>query len=272
MLLLPMRNNFNHAAQNTGTRRFHVWFWALVTLLMAFHLPAQTAPAQSSSRFLFIVDISSPMKRNSADVLKVMNEIISSSASGQIHPGDTLGLWTFDQDVASDLPVQQWVPGEEAEIALRTVTYLRPLLIEKPGTVERRQPFDKGTMVNRSPATVTKPSRFDKVLPDMFTLIQGSDALTIFIISTGEGKIRGSPFDNEINGVLQQSIRDMNGKRLPIVTVLQAHAGQLVHYTVNPLPWPLVMPPPLPPSHRLLPVNLPSRRQPSSRPRQFRSP
>ncbi len=75
--------------------------------------------------------------------------------------------------------------------------------------------------------------------------MEASDTITIFIISTGDGKMKGTPFDAEINALYRQSIKDMKGRRMPIVTVLQARAGKVLHYTENALPWPVVMPEPL---------------------------
>ncbi len=72
----------------------------------------------------------------------------------------------------------------------------------------------------------------------MFSVIKASDTITIFILSTGDGQMRGTPFDAEINSLYLQNIHDMQGRRLPIVTILQARSGKILHYTLNALPWP----------------------------------
>ncbi len=37
--------------------------------------------------------------------------------------------------------------------------------------------------------------------------------------------MRGTPFDAEINSLYQQNIQDMQSRRLPIVTILQARSA-----------------------------------------------
>src|SRR5207249_430723 len=53
---------------------------------------------------------------------------------------------------------------------------------------------------------------------------------------------RGTPFDDEINAAYQRTLKDMKKDRMPIVTVLQAKDGKLLTYTVNALPWAVVIP------------------------------
>ncbi|HEX3800661.1 MAG TPA: hypothetical protein VH413_18350 [Verrucomicrobiae bacterium] len=212
-------------------------------LLTPFIATPQTNPPAPTSRFLFIVDTSAPLQAHAADILKVINDLLVSAANGQIHAGDSIGLWTFDQDVHSDLPLQVWPVTGQAGIAQRTTDFLKLQLADK--TPRPAAPPSRGKPVFAPAPPPAKPSRLDLVLPDLFNLIQVSDTITVFLISTGDAQMRGTPFDSEINSQYQQDVKDMRGNRMPIVTILQARGGKILHYTLNALPWPIVMPQPL---------------------------
>ncbi|MDB6109548.1 MAG: hypothetical protein JWR69_1298 [Pedosphaera sp.] len=193
----------------------------LFALLLAPPLRAQNSkpPILSSNRFLYVFDISAPMHRQATVVQKATQDILESRASGQLHYGDTIGVWSFDAEVhAGFFPLQTWLPGEEREIALRIGEYVK------------QQPVGK------------KSSRQDKVLEAVSDLIKNSHTITIFLFSTGESPMRGTPFDDAINAAYQRTLKDMKQDRMPIVTVLQAKDGKLLTYTVNALPWAVVIP------------------------------
>src|SRR5579884_1811871 len=182
-----------------------------------FAQPKTSEPPPISNRFLFIVDTSSAMKGLQQDELKVVYELLSTSASGQMHAGDSVGLWTFNQDVYSDLPAQTWTAENHEQVIQRTLTFLQ------------QQRY-------------AKASRLENALADMREVIQASDIITVFIISSGHGKMSGTPFDKEINALYKQALADMKHDPKPVITVLQARAGKIVHFTVNAPPWPVVVP------------------------------
>ena len=158
------------------------------------------------------------MKSGSAEVLRAVDEVIRSSASGQMHPGDTLGVWTFNRELYPGvMPLQDWKPEDKNEIASRTLEFLK------------KQRYGK-------------ESRLDAALDGMFAVIKNSDIITVFIISNGQSPMRGTSFDQQINALYAESIKEMKRGRKPIVTVLQAKRGKIIRYTVNALPWPVVIP------------------------------
>ena len=170
------------------------------------------------NRFLFIVDTSASMKSAADDMLQAVGEIVDSSASGQLHRGDTLGVWTFNAQLYPGvLPLQKWTPEDKKEIALRTAGFLK------------QQRYGK-------------ESRLTAALEGMYAVIKGSDIITIFLISNGQSPIQGTPFDDQINALYAENLREMKKNRKPIVTVLQAKRGKIIKYTVNALPWPVVIP------------------------------
>lgn len=54
--------------------------------------------------------------------------------------------------------------------------------------------------------------------------------------------MHGTPFDAEINAAYKECLKEMKKDRMPVITVLQAKAGRIIRYTVNALPWPVVVP------------------------------
>ena len=76
----------------------------------------------------------------------------------------------------------------------------------------------------------------------MGRVISDSKLLTVILISSGDWKIRGTPFDDRINGSYQQWRDQQQKARMPFVTVLRARNGQVGDYAVNTPPWPLQVP------------------------------
>jgi hypothetical protein len=220
-----MQLNLNHQFA-PDTRSFSLRTFrliCLVSLVLCLFEPLLRAqnskpPMLSSNRFLYVFDISAPMRKQTVAVQKAVQDMLESRASGQLHYGDTLGVWSFDAEVhAGFFPLQIWLPGQEQEISLRIGEYLK------------QQP-------------VGKKSRPDKAMESLYEVIKSSDTITIFLFSTGESPMRGTPFDEDINAAYKRMLTEMKKAPMPIVTVLQAKNGKLLTYTVNPLPWPVVIP------------------------------
>lgn len=200
-------------------------FFALGLIAFGGGLFAPVLRAQSArpaagppNRFLCIYDISAPMHRQLAAVQKATREVLESRGSGQLHYGDSLGVWSFDEELhAGFFPLQVWTEGQEDETFLRIVQFLK------------EQPSRKG-------------SRVDKVMDGVAEVIKGPQVTTIILFSTGKSPMQGTPFDGEINDAYQRALNDMKRDPMPIVTVLQARNGKFLKYTVNALPWPVVIP------------------------------
>ncbi len=199
--------------------------WLAVSLLAPVvsaqtnHARAKTnAPAPEGNRFLLIVDTSASMKSSTNDTLQAVDELLQSGASGQMHRGDTLGVWTFNTQLYPGvLPLQTWTPEMKSAIAARTGQFLT------------QQHYGN-------------QSSFSTALEGTFKIIKMSDIITVFIISNGQSPMQGTPFDDQINALYAENLKEMKHNKKPIVTVLQAKSGQIIKYTVNALPWPVVVP------------------------------
>ncbi len=184
----------------------------------------QPAPQINDSRFLFIFDTSAEMKRYLPAVRVEVNELFSRSLGGQLHAGDSLGVWTFDQDLRTgQFPLQHWNPEDAATVA-----------------------SDINKFVGRQHyANVT---RFGALQPQLNQLIQDSTRLTVLIFCDGGDEIKWTPFDTGINQVFQQRLAEQKKARQPFVLVLRTQLGQYAGCTLNFPPGMVSIPefPPLP--------------------------
>jgi hypothetical protein len=206
----------------------HRPFIFAVLLAGIFWVPAvraQPAVRNVDNRFLLIFDTSSDMKRRLPAVQKALNDMLATNLSGQLHPGDTIGVWTFDQDLhAGQFPLQHWEPDNAVMITSNLTAFVG------------KQRY-------------TKTTRFDALLPLLNQVVGGSERLTVLIFCDGKGEIHGTPYDVGINQIFQQRQSERQEARLPIVIGLRSQRGQYAGCMVSFPPQPVSLPPfpPLPP-------------------------
>ena len=205
-------------------RRALVFAALLAGIFLAPALRAQPAARKVDNRFLLIFDTSSDMKTRLPAVQKALNEILAASTNGQLHSGDSIGVWTFDQDLhTGQFPLQYWKPDNAPMIASNITKFVS------------KQHYSKKT-------------GFDALQPLLNQVVQGSERLTVLIFCDGKGEIHGTPYDPGINQVFQQRQSERQKERLPIVIGLRSQRGQYVGCMVSFPPQPVSLPefPPLP--------------------------
>jgi len=193
-----------------------------VVLLLLLSLPAfgQNATDQpvSSGRFLLLVDTSYPMRRHAEGVLQTVEALLNADLGGRLRPGDTIGLWTFNEDVYTGrFPLQQWSPATRRAVTANVLDFLK------------RQRFEKKT-------------KLDKVLAKALPLVRESPAITFVLLTDGRESVHGTPFDATINAIFQANRREQVRVRMPFATVLRAEQGQLVNGNVGLPPWRIDVP------------------------------
>ena len=175
------------------------------------------------NRFLLVVETSAATSRSSKSARGTVRALIESGIQGQMRPGDTLGLWTFNEQLSTSYPMQQWSPSASKQIGDRADVFLKKMRFEKK-------------------------SQLNVMLEPLESVVQGSKAITVILISSGNDPIHGTPFDHEINAVYSVYARSLRDSKLPFVTILIGRNGKLVTYAVNSaldaiqipnLPWPL---------------------------------
>jgi hypothetical protein len=211
--------------QNQMVHRPFIFAVLLAGFFLVPALRAQPAAPNGDNRFLLIFDTSSDMKRRLPAVQKALNDMLATNLSGQLHPGDTIGVWTFGQDLhAGQFPLQHWEPDNAVMIASNITAFAG------------KQRY-------------TKTTRFDALLPLLNQVVGGSERLTVLIFCDGKGEIHGTPYDVKINQIFQQCQGERQKARLPIVIGLRSQRGQYTKScTVSFPPQPVSLPvfPPLP--------------------------
>jgi len=202
--------------------------WLAALLLAAlFSIPASRAqPTEQTvqSRFLFIFDTSKDMKSRVEAVEKSLNNMLVTSMSGQLHAGDSIGVWTIGQNLQTKgFPLQSWNPDAAVIIASNLVKFVG------------QQHYAKNTT-------------FEVLQPSLNQVMQNSERLTVLIYSDGEGKISGTPFDDAINQLFKDKAAEQKRAGQPLVIVLRSQLGKYVGCAASLPPQPVNIPqfPPLP--------------------------
>ena len=212
-------------SRNHFVRRAVLAAVLVTTFFLMPALRAQPTEQTVHGRYLFIFDTSSNMKNRLPAVQKSLNTMLATGLGGQLHKGDTLGVWTFDQELhPGDFPLQVWDPDDAASIAANITQFL-------------------GT---RKYAGKT---RFEALQPLLNRVMRGSDRLTVVIFSDGATKITGTTFDTGINQLFEQNVAAQKKARQPIVVLLRSQLGKYIGCTVSYPPQLVSLPqfPPLPP-------------------------
>ncbi|HEV2392003.1 MAG TPA: hypothetical protein VG146_06530 [Verrucomicrobiae bacterium] len=201
-----------------------LWWGVLCLALFAALLPRETtaatnAPASIHNRYLLIVQTSRSMQHRSEGVVQVIQELFSSAMNGQLLPGDTIGLWTYNDRLhGGQFRLQHWLPNSQQQITARLLGYLQA------------QKFENS-------------ARLEKVLPVMSSIINKSDFITVILITDGAQEMHGTPFDDKINAAYSAWRDQQRANRMPFVTVLRAKGGAITDYCANPAPWTPALPP-----------------------------
>jgi hypothetical protein len=200
-----------------------VYRLAVALALISGAFPLAGGAAGPSGRYLVIVDTSRSMRHRSKAMLQTVQELLSSGMEGELSGGETLGLWTFNQDLHTGrFPLQVWAPEEQQAIARRALDFLKA------------QGFDN------------QPS-LDKVIPALEEVVKGSELITVILISAGDAKMRGTPFDEPINDYYARWYGEQRKGQVPLVTVLRARDGKMTGWSVRPAAGPIEFPPWPPP-------------------------
>jgi hypothetical protein len=189
--------------------------------LSAGSLCAQTnasRPKFPSNRFLFVIDTSKGMDHRAQGSLKALEELLLSEVSGQMRPGDSMAIWTFNDDLhAGKFPLQLWTTQTRRSVLLGATTFLKDQKYEKQGSLE-------------------------KVIPQMEYVIKNSEFITVILITDGSEKMAGTPFDERINEYYGVWQKEQQAAHMPFLTLIRAKKGRITDYSVSAYPWPLDIP------------------------------
>jgi hypothetical protein len=180
---------------------------ALFLLQVTLSTSAQIPP-QTRNRFLFIINTSSTMRRMTNGIQEAALGLLKSGMQGQLRDGDTLGLWTYDDELNTGFPMQVWSDRSRDAIIQTVSNYLA-------------QPRLQGK------------AHLDKVLPAALQLVGQSRVITLIFIFDGSETMQGTGFDQDINDLQKEFGRQMRSDNIPFVTVLAARDGKVFDYRVR---------------------------------------
>lgn len=188
-------------------------------------LTAQTStnsPAVTNStpedRILVIVETSSAMQKRTENVQKLVGEMFSSGLGGDMRSGDTVGMWTFNDELQTgQFPLQRWTKATRQRVAVTMVQFLQ------------QQRFEK----------TARPAVFWETLTN---IVARSERITVVIVSSGSEPIKGTPFDESIAQNYLKNDEAQRKAKMPFVTILRAYQGKFVSFSVCLPPWPMELP------------------------------
>jgi hypothetical protein len=187
-------------------------------------LRAQPTEQTVQSRFLFVFETSKEMKLRLEATEKALNTMLATSLRGELHAGDSMGVWTFGQNLqTSGYPLQGWNPDAAVTIASN--------LVEHVG----QQHY-------------AKTARYELLQPLLNRVVQNSERLTVLVFCDGEGKISGTPYDDAISQVFKEKLGEQKNAHQPFVIVFRSQLGQYVGCAMTLPPQQVNIPlfPPLP--------------------------
>ncbi len=184
---------------------------------------------QMDNRFLFIFSTSAEMKSRVKATQSELNQLLAFGIRGEMRAGDTLGVWTIDNQLrAGQFPMLNWSPENAASIA---------------GEINK--------FVGRQ--TFSRTNNFAALTNTLNQVIESSPQLTILIFCDGESKFTGTPYDDGINRVFAEREAALKKSKLPFVIVLRTQLGKYIVCTVN-FPPGMVNVPPFQPIPKPAPV------------------
>lgn len=186
--------------------------------------PAPPAERNVDNRLLLVFDTSSEMKRRLPAVQKAVDALLTSNLNSQLRSNDTIGVWTFDQELRSgQFPLQRWKPENAVMIASTINAFV-------------------------GSQRYAKKTRFEAIMPLLSQVVSDSERLTVVIFCDGYGTIHGTPYDAGVNQIFQQRREERQKAKLPIAIVLRSQLGEYADCMVSFPPQPVSLPdfPPLP--------------------------
>ncbi len=195
--------------------------WMLSLGSLTAQTATNTAAVTNSTpedRILVIVETSSAMQKRAENVQKLVGEMFSSGLGGDMRSGDTVGMWTFNDELQTgQFPLQRWTKATRQRVAVTMVQFLQ------------QQRFEK----------TARPAVFWETLTN---IVARSERITVVIVSSGSEPIKGTPFDESIAQNYLKNDDAQRKAKMPFVTILRAYRGKFVGFSVCLPPWPMELP------------------------------
>ncbi len=222
--------NFLSAPIYSVARR---WLVAgLAVLVLGSRATAQAAPEE---RWLFIFDNSAGMKKYLPGTEAEIKSLLAASVGGQLHAGDSVGVWTFGRERhVGQFPLVTWDPEQAAVTASNLAAFVHK-------------------------QTYAGDTSWPALQPLLGQVIKDSERLTLVIFCDGLGTVDWTAYNDGINRTFAQTLAERKKARQPFVLLVRTQHGQFTGCTINFPPGALNVPPfpPLPEPVKIIPTNPP---------------
>jgi len=176
-------------------------------------LPAAPAAPLPPGRFLLLMDTSFSMRARADGVAQTLESLLAADLDGRLRPGDTMGMWTFNQQVYHGrFPLQTWSPAQRDAVTARVLEFIREQRYENKADL-------------------------DQVITRVLPLVRDSELITLILLTDGSVPVHGTPFDENINNSFQTLRREQRRARMPFIVILRAENGRFVNHVVGQPPW-----------------------------------
>lgn len=184
---------------------------SLTVLILALAGIVTGRAADLPYRYLFLVDVSRSMAPHRASAARFVGEATRGDFEGFARPGHVVGLWMVNDRLRRDArPAEFWNVHQKNRIAAEMQALLEA------------EPHDR---VLRT-----------RLLADAIAEVAGrSQVLTLFLLSTSDRKIKGTPFDSLINETYAKAPRTRSAAAPAVITKLVAQNGQWTGWSVHAL-------------------------------------
>ncbi len=192
----------------------------LITLAAA-AIGAPKTEAQSS-RFLFVVDVSSSMRKLDTGNRQALFDLIYNGVDNHMAAGDTFGLWTFNPKLAAgEFPMHRWHPTNTLQAASRAATFLK----------KKHYSGD---------------CDFTPLFFSVNALMKAVKDVNVVILTDGETPVKGTSKDQEINAVFRARAVERKKAEKPFIISLAIRGGAITNCFVTLPGEPIPLPPPPP--------------------------
>lgn len=198
----------------------------LTTALLVLGLSLTCAGANDSThaappaeeRVLLVVETSAAMQKRAENIQKIVGDVISSGLGGDLRDGDTVGFWTFNEELSTGVfPLQRWTKASRQRVAVSMVQFLQ------------QQKFEN-------------TSKITAIWDALTNIVTNSERLTIILVTSGKENLNGTPFDGSIAQNFLKNADSQQKAKMPFVTILRAYRGKFVNFSVSLPPWPMELP------------------------------
>ena len=101
-------------------------------------IPAAPAAPLPPGRFLLLMDTSFSMRARADGVAQTLESLLAADLDGRLRPGDTMGMWTFNQQVYHGrFPLQTWSPAQRDAVTARVLEFIREQRYENKADLDQ---------------------------------------------------------------------------------------------------------------------------------------